>query len=431
MYKRLLLILIILFTVSVSITCGQTIVTGSFYSQALEEERAYQVYLPEGYDDGSKRYPVVYFLHGLGLTHMDYFILFTIWRSLINNGTIQPLIIVKPNGYCEPYSGSWYTNSELYGDFEDYIVYDLITHIDTTFRTLATRDKRTLLGHSMGGFGAMKLGLYHPDIYCGWASHGGYINPEPDSLIIQEVLDENGGSGPFYPNAGDFSYIMFSFAGAVSPDLDNEYFVDLHIDDQGNHIDSVWSKWLLHWPAAIDSLDPLVWDQAIYFDCGTLDETHVYVNNLAFADTLDRRGLEYEFQSFVGGHNVPSRFNVSLAFLDSVMQATTGIDDNDDTVKLPKQSLLRQNFPNPFNPSTTISFEIKGTAHAKQSVRLFIYDIRGRLVRTLIDSELEAGGHMIHWDGRDNNGQQVSSGIYFYSLRYGDMTCTRKMVMSK
>ncbi|MFQ6095993.1 MAG: alpha/beta hydrolase-fold protein, partial [Candidatus Bathyarchaeia archaeon] len=92
MHKPMVLVSITLLSVCFSSTQSQTIVTESFYSQALEEERAYQVYLPEGYDDGSKRYPVVYFLHGLGLTHMDYFILFTIWRSLISNGTIQPLI---------------------------------------------------------------------------------------------------------------------------------------------------------------------------------------------------------------------------------------------------------------------------------------------------------------------------------------------------
>ena len=92
---------------------------------------------------------------------------------------------------------------------------------------------------------------------------------------------------------------------------------------------------------------------------------------------------------------------------------------------------LSQNYPNPFNPSTTISFDIPGTVGAKQVVSLAIYDLRGRRIRTLINSELEPGSYKLHWDGRSDRGERVASGIYLYALKAGDKSFIRKMTMLK
>jgi hypothetical protein len=100
-------------------------------------------------------------------------------------------------------------------------------------------------------------------------------------------------------------------------------------------------------------------------------------------------------------------------------------------VRLPKSFSLSQNYPNPFNPSTTISFDIPGNAGKKQPVNLTIYDIRGRRVQTLIDSDLEPGKHKVHWNGRNNKGEQVSSGIYLYTLKTKEGTFTHKMTVLK
>jgi flagellar hook assembly protein FlgD len=98
---------------------------------------------------------------------------------------------------------------------------------------------------------------------------------------------------------------------------------------------------------------------------------------------------------------------------------------------LPKVFSLSQNYPNPFNPTTTITIDIPGERGEKQPVNLMIYDIRGRHVKTLINSELEAGIHRIVWDGRNERGQRVSSGVYLYTMRGGSKTYTRKMVSVK
>jgi hypothetical protein len=111
---------------------------------------------------------------------------------------------------------------------------------------------------------------------------------------------------------------------------------------------------------------------------------------------------------------------------------SVGITDNKpSSMKLPRSWALSQNYPNPFNPSTTISFDIPEFAGTTQHVNLTVYDIRGRRVKILIDSVLEPGRHTIHWDGRDNRGQSISSGIYLYTLNAGGETYTRKMTMLK
>lgn len=96
---------------------------------------------------------------------------------------------------------------------------------------------------------------------------------------------------------------------------------------------------------------------------------------------------------------------------------------------LPKAFALGQNYPNPFNPSTTIAYDIAEGNDVQ--VRLNIYNIRGQLVRTLVDESKSEGSYLVQWDGTTNNGQQVSSGVYFYRLQAGDFNQTRKMVILK
>jgi hypothetical protein len=97
----------------------------------------------------------------------------------------------------------------------------------------------------------------------------------------------------------------------------------------------------------------------------------------------------------------------------------------DETPDVPSATYLAQNFPNPFNPSTSITFGIKATGH----VRLFIYDAAGRLVRVLVDGERKADVYHETWDGMTGRGKPAASGIYFYRLATGDFVQTRKMVL--
>ena len=92
---------------------------------------------------------------------------------------------------------------------------------------------------------------------------------------------------------------------------------------------------------------------------------------------------------------------------------------------LPEAFALEQNYPNPFNPTTTIRYQLPTSVH----VKLVIVNSAGQIVRTLADGSMPAGAHAVMWDSRDNSGQFVSTGLYFYKIVAGDFIQTRKMIL--
>ena len=102
---------------------------------------------------------------------------------------------------------------------------------------------------------------------------------------------------------------------------------------------------------------------------------------------------------------------------------STGVNDP----VVPAEISLHQNYPNPFNPSTTINLSL----NKEQMVTLEIYNIKGEKVKQLVNSQLSAGQHSITWDGRDDAGKQISSGIYFYRMITKDYSATKRMIMLK
>lgn len=103
----------------------------------------------------------------------------------------------------------------------------------------------------------------------------------------------------------------------------------------------------------------------------------------------------------------------------------TGIEDLSSVI--PEKFELQQNYPNPFNPTTRITFALP----VQSAVRLIIYDLLGRQVKGLLAEKLPAGYHAVSWDGTNDKGRAVSSGIYFYRLEAGDFEQNRKMIMLK
>ena len=99
----------------------------------------------------------------------------------------------------------------------------------------------------------------------------------------------------------------------------------------------------------------------------------------------------------------------------------------DPVRNLPTEFALHQNYPNPFNPDTDIKFDLPEDSH----VKLEIFNILGQKVNTVVDEDMRAGYRSVKWNGTDNNGHQLSSGVYFYRLIAGDNVFTRKMMMLK
>jgi S-formylglutathione hydrolase FrmB len=130
-------------------------------------DRPVFVYLPPSYATSrNRRYPVAYLLHGYGLTGEA-------WMTFANVAAgadaaiaagMRELIVVSPDAFNK-WSGSMYAASPTIGDWETFIAEDLVAHIDRTYRTLATREGRGLGGHSMGGYGTLRIGMKRPDVF--------------------------------------------------------------------------------------------------------------------------------------------------------------------------------------------------------------------------------------------------------------------------
>ena len=300
--KKILLLLL-----SATFMFSQGIVEyGSFHSDSLDENRNYTIYLPEGYYESDEEYPVVYFLHGFGGTNNSYNTFHSSLNSMMSDGTIINMIVVSADGNTDLYSGSFYTNSILNGDYEDYIAYDLVNHIDTSFRTLAMKEFRGLSGHSMGGYGAFRLGLYHSDIFSSFAAHSGPIHLESlnNPFLINVILIE-AFFGALEPNNGPMTLMMFGLSAAFSPNLDNDpWYVDLPMDSGGNVNWDVFEIWQAHDPYLLidDHLETLA-TQNIYFDCGNQDELQLYPHSQDMHDKLFDLGIPHTFAPYSGTHS--------------------------------------------------------------------------------------------------------------------------------
>ncbi len=111
-------------------------------------------------------------------------------------------------------------------------------------------------------------------------------------------------------------------------------------------------------------------------------------------------------------------------------QAYSDLGLSSSGAQLPKAFGLAQNSPNPFNPSTTISYNIPESSPPVM-VELSVYNLRGQVVRTLVRETKVPGQYSVNWDGTDEGGRRVSSGVYFYRIQAGEYRATRKMVVLK
>ncbi len=375
-------------SMSLTIAVGNGIVINtSFYSTSLNETRWMKVYLPEGYQvsDTTRNYPLLIFLHGGYVTQHSYSMLITALDEQIYTGegeipvgSIQPMIAVLPDGNSTWFGGlTWWTNSVLNGQFQDYVVEDVIAYMDSAYNTQSDPDQRGIMGHSMGGYGAMAMALQHADVFRGVSTFGAVIDLDVTLAgITPWILDENGGSGPFDPGAGVWSEILHSLSAAFSPHIGaRPQPVDLPIDYEGNRIAATWEQWVEHNPPALAAgLNPED-NMDIYTQCGINDVLWITANQ-AFSDSLTTLGIPHRLDVFDGDHNdaLAQRIPFSLLRFDSLFnQTSTGIADENRI--FPSQDHLRF-FPNPANPDCQFSLP----EHVFGDFQLQIFDIQGRAI---------------------------------------------------
>lgn len=135
-------------------------------------DRDVTVYLPPSYSSNpEKRFPVVYMLHGFTDTDSQWFGWEKHWINLqevieqsLAEGLSKEMIVVMPNAYNR-FKGSMYASSVTIGDWETFVTKELVSHIDGNYRTIPTKESRGLAGHSMGGYGTLRLGMKYPEVY--------------------------------------------------------------------------------------------------------------------------------------------------------------------------------------------------------------------------------------------------------------------------
>lgn len=179
MSKLNIIVLILLITVS-SVTAQK----GSkervkVYSLAIEgnligdsPERDVTVYLPPSYNyESDRQYPVVYMLHGFTDNDHQWFGWEDHWINLhevidqsLEDGSAKEMIVVMPNAY-NTFKGSMYSSSPTIGDWETFITQELVNYIDYNYRTLPQKESRGLAGHSMGGYGTIRIGMKYSDVF--------------------------------------------------------------------------------------------------------------------------------------------------------------------------------------------------------------------------------------------------------------------------
>lgn len=293
--------------------------------------RKLQVYTPPGYSiNYEPGYPVIYLLHGLPFSEKA-FIDSSIWDSwvrpdgffklypdfpengfqawidqLILDQKIDPVIIVMPNAENQNYGFSWYSDSDLNGNFELYVANDVVNFIDKRYNTIKNKYGRAVIGHSQGGYGAIKMGMKHADKFSVIAAHGAPLFFNAIPFMYPYIVQEN----PTGLNGPDPSKFLtsgyYSMAAAWSPNLFNPPFmVDLPMEfPTGILLENIWVRWLDHDPFfMLDSYhDNFRSLKGIFIDCGALDEFGWGLTYPYFIEKMDAYSIDYRMESFYGGH---------------------------------------------------------------------------------------------------------------------------------
>lgn len=242
-----------------------TIEFKSMPSATLGREVRYSVYLPASHADGKKRYPVIYFLHGLFEDEKR-------WHSrggkavadkLREEGKLGEIVIVIPDA-----GRTFYTNFKDGSQrYESFFVSEFIPHIESTYRVIADRAHRAVSGSSMGGYGALKYGMRHPDLFGAASAH---------SAVLIGELPEN-------------------FEGRR-----NEFYKQILEGPFGSPIDRDY--WNLESPLRLAEEPQKFRDLRVYFDCGENDRYGFFEGAQKLHGILESRKFAHEFHLFPGDH---------------------------------------------------------------------------------------------------------------------------------
>lgn len=272
--------------------------------------RGVSVYLPSDYSTPGKRFPVIYFLNNVNETETEPFASHdakALLDTAITDGTIGSVIVVTAD-FSTPMGSSWYVNSSATGNWQDFMVRELVPYIDSHYRTLASSASRGMAGDRMGGYGAIRFGMTNPDVFGSiYALHPVGTGTGVQTMHSRPNLEKMQNAKSLAEFKDDlFGTIFLSIYQAHVPNPDKPpLYVDLPGRKVGNElqVDALQTGRLIenfllvnHLPEHAGNLKRL---RAFKFDWGRNDGNYDHViANQAFARMLDEYGVAYEAEEY-------------------------------------------------------------------------------------------------------------------------------------
>jgi S-formylglutathione hydrolase FrmB len=245
----------------------------AFHSALLHSSVRYCVYLPASYsaaDATTRKYPVLYLLHGLGGNEQSMALdgEWTTLQDLRRDHQVGDFLVVAPDGW-----DTFYINSrDGKTPYSDFFVREFIPFVERTYRVRSERAERGITGFSMGGYGALRMAFAHPELFGSASSHSGALMRDPPRGVSAGVSSGN---------------LAAQLLAKVFGDPIDGNFWDLN------------SPFIL---ARKNAVSPL--KMKIYFDCGTEDSYGFYRGASELHQTLESLKVSHEFHLYPGGHSV-------------------------------------------------------------------------------------------------------------------------------
>lgn len=282
------------------------------------DQREVTVYLPPSYSTHrSRRYPVVYLLHGFAANHRAFMAgVYSNMNtrlsmdSLIRSGLAKEMIVVTPNAR-NAFDGSFYRNSPTTGNWENFVYRDLVSFIDRRYRTIRSRSGRGIAGHSMGGYGALWVGMRHPEVFsaiyalspCCLRDFGAVaqrgVGAWKAALRVRDKSD--------ILKAGFTADLLLALAAVYSPNATKPpLYIDLPNRLEGDaivEVPEIAKKWLASPMSFVTEYAPNLKRMHIAFDAGKQDALRDIPSSVTTLDSLlTHLGVTHTAEVYDGDH---------------------------------------------------------------------------------------------------------------------------------
>jgi enterochelin esterase-like enzyme len=288
------------------ITVQAVMVPGASLEGNLEGNataREAMVVLPPSYgSDPQRRYPVVYYLHGFAISGRDFYDYMQVPTAVATSAAAGREFIVVVPDTLTAMGGSMYSNSVTTGNFRDFVATDLVAYIDANYRTIATREGRGLVGHSMGGYGTLVVGMTHPQVFDSiWAQSPCCVSARRETAASAAAMAAVPRDGVDQAGFGMRAGLASAVAWSPNPDRP-PFFVDWPLAEDGAVDELVLARWAANSPLAMVSshVTALESFDGIGLDVGNRD-------GLVRDDTLIHQefakfGIEHFWEVYEGTH---------------------------------------------------------------------------------------------------------------------------------